>query len=441
MLPRGSRVVAAVSGGPDSVCLLLVLLELAPGLGVTVEGVAHVNHQLRGDESEGDERFVAELASAAGLTFHNTVAPADVEAGNLEQSLRSARREFFSSLMQEGHATHVALGHTLDDQAETVLFRMLRGSGLAGLAGVLPVAGNGFVRPLLAVTRAETEAHVRGLDIRYREDSSNRDWRFARNRIRHHLLPQLAREWNPRVRESLAHLGALAYEEERWWAAEMVRLAAGLFVKRDDGIEMEASQLTALPTAVARRLVRFAIHTVKGDLRGIEFDHVERVLALASASAGDGRVDLPWLRVQRSFDWLRVSLAGREPFHYPAQWVKIPGRYDAPDAHSLILLNPAPRRSYATLKMDLSWRKLPPGIQLRGWQPGDAYRPLGQSRERKVKEMFQDARVPSWRRAGWPILCSGGKILWAQEFGVAQEFAGEPRGRVVRVRQVPRRYE
>src|SRR5258706_4756137 len=132
MLPPGARVVAAVSGGPDSVCLLLVLVELSERLDITVAGVAHVNHKLRGEESDGDEQYVGELARAAGLAFHRTQAPAEEGAGNLEQSLRSSRREFFSSLIQEGHATHVALGHTLDDQAETVLFRLLRGAGLAG---------------------------------------------------------------------------------------------------------------------------------------------------------------------------------------------------------------------------------------------------------------------------------------------------------------------
>jgi tRNA(Ile)-lysidine synthase len=187
-----------------------------------------------------------------------------------------------------------------------------------------------------------------------------------------------------------------------------------------------------MPAAAARRLVRYAIHLVKGHLRRIEFDHVLRVLELAGAPARPGRLDLPGVQVQRSFDWLRVSV-DVSPRVYPPQWVKVPGRYDAPDGNSLILLNLLPRRSYATLKMELSWRKLPREMELRAWKPGDAYRPQGQSRERKLKEMFQEARVPSWRRAGWPILTGEGKILWTREFGVAEEFRAAGRGGSVRI--------
>ena len=219
MLAPGARVIVAVSGGPDSVCLLHVLRELK----VRVTGVAHVNHKLRGEASEEDERFVAGMAREMGLQFHSTVAVCS--EGNLEQTARRARREFFHDLIRRGLADRIALGHTRDDQAETVLFRMLRGSGLAGLAGILPVTAEGLIRPLLGVTRGEVETFLRERGILWREDASNREPRFARNRIRHELLPQLKQDWNPRLTEALAHLADLAYEEERWWAAEIARLA------------------------------------------------------------------------------------------------------------------------------------------------------------------------------------------------------------------------
>ena len=161
MLAPGDRVAAAVSGGPDSVCLLHALLEMAPRLGFTVAAVAHFNHKLRGEASEEDERFVAALAAHHGVPFlceRAAVAEAD---GNLEQAARRARHAFFSRLIREGMADRVATGHTSDDQAETVLFRLLRGSGLAGLAGILPVTREGLIRPMLDVTRAEVEEFLR----------------------------------------------------------------------------------------------------------------------------------------------------------------------------------------------------------------------------------------------------------------------------------------
>ena len=306
MLPSGARVAVAVSGGPDSVCLLHLLCELAPQFHLTLS-VAHFNHKLRGDASDSDERFVAELATSLGLAFHRADADLRAAGGNLEQAGRRGRRDFFTELIREGVADRVALGHTRDDQAETVLFRLLRGSGLAGLAGIYPLTEGGLIRPLIDVTRAEVIEYLRGRGLAWREDATNRDPRFARNRIRHDLLPQLRREWNPRLNEALAHLADLAQEEERWWSAEMDRLAADALTGRNSGVEMRASMLVAAPRAAARRLVRQAIAQAKGDLRRIEYEHVESILELAAKREGAGRVRLPDLMITRSCDCIRFA--------------------------------------------------------------------------------------------------------------------------------------
>jgi tRNA(Ile)-lysidine synthase len=432
MLPRGSRVAVAVSGGPDSVCLLHVLLELAPAFDVSLS-VAHLNHQLRGTESDEDERFVAGLAARLGLPFHRASADIAAAKDNLEQAGRLARRAFFAGLK----ADCVALGHTRDDQAETVLFRVLRGSGLRGLAGIYPVTDGGYIRPLIDVTRGEVVEFLRGRGIGWREDSSNLDPRFARNRVRGSLLPQLARDWNPRIGESLAQLASLAHDEERWWRSYIDELSAGILVARAGGIELRASALAALPTAVSRRLIRRAITKVKGDLRRLEFAHIERVLELAAQAEGDGRLRLPGLDVRRSFDWIRVAAAGSQP-DPAATRLDIPGVFGLADG-ACLHLDIAPQSSTskkgATLKAaELSLRRLPQVLELRGWKPGDHYRPQGQCRDQKIKEMFQVERVPSWLRASWPIVSSGDTILWARTFGAAAEFAAnrEP-GPVLRV--------
>src|SRR5262245_11694149 len=178
MLPQGSRVAVAVSGGADSVCLLHVLREV----GANVVGIVHFNHKLRGAESDEDERFVAVVASRMDLPFFR--AEARARAGNIEQEARRARREFFGGLIRDGVCDRVALGHTRDDQAETVLFRVLRGSGPAGLAGIHP-ASAGLIRPLIEVTRDEVTEYLTSRGIPWREDASNRNLGFARNRIRH----------------------------------------------------------------------------------------------------------------------------------------------------------------------------------------------------------------------------------------------------------------
>jgi tRNA(Ile)-lysidine synthase len=426
MLPRGSRVAVAVSGGADSVCLLHVLRELAPALEVSLS-VAHLNHQLRGAESDEDERFVAGMAERLELPFHQTSVNIAAAKDNLEQAGRRARRAFFAGL----NADRIALGHTRDDQAESVLFRLLRGSGLRGLAGIYPVtaADSGrpsYIRPLIDVTRCEVVEFLRSRGIESREDSSNFDPRFARNRIRRSLLPQLSRDWNPRIGESLAQLASLAHDEEQWWRGYLDDLAAGILLARAGGIELRASALAQFPLAVGRRLVRRAIAGAKGDLRRVEFSHVERVLDMAAQPDGDGCLNLPGLDVRRSFDWIRVAAAGCQ-LDLAARRLTIPGVYplnDGPCLHVEIAPRSFAAIKDATLKAaELSLRRLPPLLELRGWKPGDHYRPQGQRRDLKIKEMFQVERVPSWLRSSWPIVSSGDTILWSRTFGAAAEFA------------------
>ncbi len=476
MLPPGSRVIAAVSGGPDSVCLLHVLMELASRALLHVDlpiEVAHYNHGWRGEESEGDERFVRDLAARWNLRFHVARAQDPDAGGNREQIARRARQEFFKTLNDGTSSIRIATGHTRDDQAETVLLRLLRGSGLAGLSGILPVTAGGpseaarllTVRPLLDVTRADVLQYLRDRDIPWREDSSNRDLRFARNRIRHELLPQLTATWNPRLTDALAHLADLSYEEERWWAGPASPVEKIRRESRAGGVELHIDSLAALPRAVARRTIRRAIAKAKGNLLQVEFEHVERVLELAGREAGEGRIVLPGLDVRRSFEWIRLAVPSSIPVIEPIV-LAIPGSYLCPDGKSLLRLELAEarrngdqaepasekngaagreipdkvsRQACATLRtvVVLSLNQIPGDLQLRGWRPGDRYRPTGHTRVRKVAEMFAEARIPSWQRHLWPMVMSGERIVWTRQFGAAAEFAADRQAdRVLRISEL-----
>lgn len=430
MFVPGQSLGVAVSGGADSVCLLHVLAELAPRWALRLT-VLHLNHQLRGEASDADERFVRELARSLGLRAE--VAPVNVAAqcaatgDNLEQAARRARREFYLGAIRSGVVARVATGHTRTDQAETVLLRLFRGAGLEGLAAMRPVTPEGLVRPLLAVSRPEAEGYLRQRGIAWREDESNRDRRFARNRLRHYVMPVLAREFNPQLEEALARTAALAGEAEDSWRAEIERVTPALLVARPPGVLIRAGGLAGLARPVARRLVRRAIEAVRGDLRRIEFAHVESVLRLAGQSEGRGGVRLPGVQVTRSFDWLRLAPAAEEPAPEYAAPLTVPGEVELPGGVRVAArLHAGEGRAGG-----LDWEAVPKPLEVRSWRPGDRYQPEGQAGAVKLKDLFQKHRIPAWDRAGWPVVVAGGAIVWSRRFGPAAAFAARPGAAVV----------
>jgi len=434
MFRGGERVAVAVSGGADSVCLLDALVALAPRWGLSLS-VLHFDHRLRGEESARDARFVEDLARRLGLPFRLESAEVGALArqarDNLEQAARKARREFFLGVLGRGEADRVALGHTRSDQAETVLFRLLRGSGAAGLAGMRPVGPEGFVRPLIEISRREVEQYLVRRGLSWRLDRSNLDLDLARNRIRHELIPSLRKQWNPRLEEVLARTATLAREEEDYWAEQIEGLAGRLLICREGAVLASASALAALPPAAARRLIRRAVQAAKGDLRGIDFGHTEGVMRLAGAGKGGGRVLAPGVEVWRSLDWLRFARAGEQGEECGYRiGVRLPGRYRPPGANFLLCFElreqAEPESGYNTERSRLDWGRISGPLELRNWRPGDRYRPLGHAAAVKLKELFQRAEIPLWERRKWPIMTTGTQIVWVRGFGPAAEYAARP---------------
>jgi tRNA(Ile)-lysidine synthase len=418
MFTPGCRVGVAVSGGADSVCLLHVLRELAPNWNLHLE-VLHLDHGLRGEASKGDAKFVRDLAAGLGLPFHEREAAAF--EGNMEQAARAARREFFLEFVRAGRLDRIALGHTRDDQAETVLFRLLRGAGASGLAAMSPVTPEGLVRPLLDTRREEVEAYLAERGVAWREDATNRDTAFSRNRIRHELLPQLVREWNPNLVELLAQTAELAQEDEAYWRAAIERLAPEYLRYDPPAVILDGERLAAAPGSVARRMIRRAVETVKGDLRSVDFRHIDALLSLAVQDNGDGRVQIPGVDALRSFHQIRLAppvadgLAGRN-WHVA---LCVPGETSHPDGRSTICVETGGGRGYTEDGSGADSPGLTAPLELRNWRPGDQYQRVGRSGPEKVKTLFQTAKIPLWERRNWPIVSMGEEIIWARQFGMA----------------------
>ncbi|MBL8237400.1 MAG: tRNA lysidine(34) synthetase TilS, partial [Bryobacterales bacterium] len=300
MLPAGSHVGVAVSGGADSV-FLLHFLAARGNLELTV---LHVNHGLRGADSDGDAAFVEALAGELRLPFSGHRMGA--ATGNLEQYCRRERMAFFARAMAGGRVGRVATGHTATDQAETVMMRLLRGAGTTGLRGILPVTAEGLIRPLLGVSREEVRGWLRERGYEWREDATNEAEDFLRNRVRRRLLPVM-RELDGECEAALGRVAELAWEDEDYWRRE-----AGAVLERAGRWErgalvLDRRELTGLHRALLGRAVRMGLERGLGSLRRLDRGHVERVMALATGASGEGALDVPGGRVRLSMDWLRVG--------------------------------------------------------------------------------------------------------------------------------------
>ncbi len=443
MVRRGQRVGVAVSGGADSVFLLHVLVRMRQELGVEVV-VLHLNHGLRGAESDGDEEFVRALAGELGVQAVLRGAEIGRERGNLEEAGRAARRAFFAEARAELGLDVVATGHTRSDQAETVLFRMTRGTGETGLRGILPVTQEGLIRPLLGVSRGEIRAWLAAERIPWREDSSNQETALARNLLRLEVMPRLERI-NPEVEAALSRLAAAAGRDEEYW-----RLAASGALEEvldsvgDGEMVVRASGLSELGPALGQRVIRLVLERICGSLRRFTRGHVEDVWRLAVGQRGEGRLRLPQMDVWRSLDWVRFAVEVEERgggavgiagpgLTIGAGWRLEVTEVKQEERRSREVVDSRYNKSIDLLDAEC----VPFPWILRGWRAGDRYQPVGHCKDRKLKDMFGSADVPCWDRPRWPMLECAGRLMWSRKFGSAAWAAAGPRTeRVLRIREL-----
>jgi tRNA(Ile)-lysidine synthase len=436
LIPPGARVLAAVSGGSDSVALLLLLRALAGECGFALAGLAHLNHGLRGHESDVDEAFCRGLAVNLGLPIdigRRDVATMAREGHvSIEVAARRARYEFFAEAAGRLHADRIATGHTRDDQAETLLLRVLRGAGSTGLAGIRPRRGN-VVRPALDFRRDELRTFLASQGLKFRTDSTNRDVSIPRNWVRHRLLPLLSRQLHSDVVEVLAREAAILRDETAFLddlaAGEATRIERAPTGRRT--LALDALALSALPAAIARRVVRHALDRVDQS-RFYGFDHVEQVLALAARPCSDGPrggnrlgADLPGVRMERNGPEVVLYKGGiRIPpaaaFRYA---IPVPGRVAVPECGCVIQADvrrwttAQPSRAQAVgatgNRVAIRAQAAAGGLAVRSRRPGDALQPFGMKGRKKLQDVLVDRKVPRGERDRVPVVVDrDDRILW-----------------------------
>ena len=413
LLKPGLRLAVGLSGGADSVTLLRVLAAQSAELGIVLHA-AHLHHGLRGTEADRDQQFAADLANSLSIPFHthqvDIASEAQTSRESIEEAARRLRYAWFREIMAANKVDAVATAHTLDDQAETVLGKLLRGAWTEGLSGIHPVVEfpeGRILRPMLSATRSQIEAYLASLNQPWREDASNRDPAYTRNRLRHQLLPELE-QWNPRIREHLAAMAQLARDEEAYWQPEIASLGQQLiFAGRpvrgggrastsDRAIAIDTVRLAAQPIAIQRRLLRHAAATLGVSLA---FEPTEDLRRLALAGRSGQKLALPGpLTAERTPRELRlsphaaISSADTAPAEHQ---LPIPGEASAFGFHF--------RAHSATPQ---------PSATIRAWSPGDRVTLRYSSGPRKIKEVLERMKVSGTDRIGWPVVEWQGHILW-----------------------------
>lgn len=462
----GARLVVAVSGGADSLCLLGVLLalrerehRLAPGELI----VAHLDHGLRGEESREDARFVERLAAELGLrcivetarpsppppspkeggAATATDEPDDEPVNRSEYWARSVRYAFLRRTAAEEHAERIVTGHTRDDQAETIVLHWLRGSGLAGLQGMAPLRGD-IARPLLAVSRAQTVAYCAAMGWEPHEDSSNADTRYLRNRVRHELLPLLA-TYNPGIRDLLIENGQLLAADDAYLVAQAQAAWTTLATTTAHDIRLPLEALRDLHPAIRHRLYRAAAHHLAGEATLLTARQILAIDQQIAAGHTGTALDLTAGIVARlAYDGLHFQrqeqVRADVPKNQEQQWdLPVPGEVEMPElgwrlrawriegtpgSEDVSELPPAPELpplsfgdrpaeiGRAESRVYLDATSIGPSLSVRTWQPGDRFQPLGMRGEKKLQDYFGDARVPRDVRTRVPLVYSGDQLLW-----------------------------
>ncbi len=435
LIENGDRVVAGVSGGPDSVCLLHVLHTLSGKMDLKIYAI-HINHKLRGSESDADEAFTREICSKLGINLRSLAFDIEEmsrkEGISLEEAGRETRYREFERFANEIAARKIAVAHNKNDQAETILMNLFRGTGLTGLTGMEYIRGR-IIRPLLSITRKEIEKYCEENSLGYRIDSSNLKGDYTRNRIRLDLIPAIEKSFGKDLTEALHRMSLLLKNDSSYLEAEAGK-AFDSCLDRIAGecVTLKLKELKQLHPALAGRVLRIAISRIKGDLKGIESKHIEDMAALVDKSRTGSVIQLPrGLRAGISYSVLKVycqKAPVERDFSYD---LVVPGvtyaeKIKASIEASMESLSPNvdkyERIGYNSLEQFFDYDSFKRGINIRNRRVGDAFAPYRSNGSKRLKEYFIDNKIPREKRDEIPLIASDEEVVWIIGHKISDKF-------------------
>jgi tRNA(Ile)-lysidine synthase len=422
MISERDTVLAAVSGGPDSVCMLHVLVGLSEELRFDLR-VAHLDHRFRGEESRADAKFVEELADGFGLPCRceeeNVPAFLLSHAMSKQDAARMIRYRFLIRVAKQEYCQRIATGHNADDQAETVLMRVMRGAGPDGLAGIPPKRDGMIIRPILSLWRSEIDQYLAEHDLPCRIDATNLESACLRNQVRNDLLPDLER-YNPSISRSLVNLASIMTDVSAHFE-RLTDLAMPELVKsaRLGQFALDSAKLSGYDEALQRSVFRKVFESLRPDLAPLSFRHVEGMLSLVRRGEVGVGVDLPGgARARQEHGQLVVS-GGPRPADLPSKELSVPGTTAFEEAGLTVTAELLPRRDVESSPDAVSddvalfdWENVRPPLTVRGRREGDRFRPFGMEGSKSLKHLFIDSKVAASFRSAVPLVCDRGGIMW-----------------------------
>jgi tRNA(Ile)-lysidine synthase len=435
LINDGDSAVTALSGGPDSVCLLHVLYSLRGKLNLRLHAI-HVNHMLRGLEADEDEAYARKLCQSLGIEFCSVsrdIAGISKNLGiSIEEAGREVRYQVFNEYADSVGANRIAVAHNKDDQAETVLMHIIRGSGLTGLVGMNYSRGR-IIRPLLDIQRCEIEEYCSNNALTPRIDSTNLQNIYSRNKIRLDIIPEISRAFEVNFSDSLVRLSALASRDNDYLELTASGLYSECVKTRGKGfVHLELARLGELHQALLGRIFRIALNEVSGSIRGIENKHIDSMLHLSREGTTGPILQLPGkIRAAVSYKLLKIYMEETDTFTDFENAVFIPGTTEVSELQSQIIaevseisetVDKYSNIRYNSLVQFFDYTSLIKGINIRNRREGDMFKPFKSNGTKKLKEYFIDLKIPREKRNRIPLITAGREIVWVIGYKISDKF-------------------
>ncbi len=434
MIKNGDSIVVGVSGGPDSVCLLHVLWKLRQELNIRIAAV-HINHMLRGSESDRDEDYVKSLCRRLEIELQSLCIDINKVSKERNQSLeetgRDERYRHFGIIADNIGANRIAVAHNKNDQAETVLMNIIRGSGLDGLKGMDYIRGR-IIRPLLDVERSEIETYCAVNKLNPITDSSNLDNVYSRNKIRLNVIPYIDTLFDCNLVKSIDRMNRLIKDDIDFIDNKIKKMYyTAVLRKESEEVELLLGKIKDMHAAAKRRMIRKAINEVKGNVKGIESKHIENVLEMMDNGRVGCKLCLPGIKIGRTYDSIKFykNEKQHDTFNYIAG-LKIPGNTEIGDGRHLIeaaiisdfnISEHKPVKGSSKVQF-FDYDKLPEGINIRKRKEGDYFKPINSKGSKKLKEFFIDSKIPREIRDSIPLVAKESEIIWIVGYKISDKF-------------------